>query len=266
MNLTNWASLAVNYDDMQHEIYFPVITQPKLNGIRAKWDHIEGVFVSRQGKVWKHKLFPHLYNKLELCPDVSFDGELYCHHMPFQDICARVSVNAVSAHPDVEKIDFFPFDIISSDDTISRQLLLEQSYPNIVPHTLAKSIEQLEQQLAGYIALGYEGLMIRISGCPYMPGRTKSLIKLKPWKYMTVKVTGMIEGKGKWANALGAINVKHEESGVTFCVGGGNITEQRRAELWKLDKNLIGAVVVVAYRELSKSKIPLQPKITKISL
>lgn len=264
-----WSMDSTSIDDVDY-IHFPVIVQPKLNGVRCCWNHKRRLLISRQNKVWRRELLPHIYKVCDIYTNFSWDGELYCHGMPFQDICARVSINANEPHEDVEKIGFYVFDEISKHDTVARQLLLEQLYPTIVPHFIAGNQKDLDEYLTQFLKLGYEGIMIRLAGVPYQVGRTKALIKVKPWIYDKVIIKDCKEGLGKFKGALGAFQVAvfHNEHGTsrTFNVGGGNITEAQRAHIWTHKQQYYSKTLEIKYRELSNSGLPLQPQIVKLPI
>jgi len=263
MNHPLWSMDAVNYDDVEW-IPYPVIVQPKLNGVRAKWDSEKRLLISRQGKAWKRSLLPHIYERLEIHKTLSFDGELYNHKLSLQEINARVSINANEPHEDCEDIAFHVFDVIDHKlDTIKRQQLAEQLYSIIVPHFICANEEELMMRLNIFKSLGYEGMMIRLLGVPYRNGRTEALIKLKPWSHATATITGFIEGKGKLESSLGALKLQLE-NGVKCKVGGGNITEVERKHIWTNRTEYLSKKLTIRFRELSDNGIPLQPQIDKL--
>lgn len=264
MNDSQWAMLATAYEAVEH-IDYPVIGQPKLNGIRAKWTGRD--LVSRQGKIWNRAALPHIYDKLsywsERNPNVILDGELYCHGLPFQEIEARAAVKRVSPHADCGKLDFHAFDIISDLDTESRQIKLSQCYKPWVAVCKISSQTEQETWLKTFVEYGYEGLMLRYYGCSYRPGRTTALIKVKPLHYAKVTVMGCYEGLGKFKGMLGGFNVRM--GSVAFNVGGGNITEIERGLVWQDRKAWIGREIFIAYRDTFSSGKPVQAQIFRLS-
>ena len=258
-----WAMLARHYDEVSF-MDWPRIGQPKLNGIRACWtgEH----FVSRQGKVWKEETIPHLYAKLRAYssqyPNVPLDGEFYAHGMPFQEIEKRVAVKRQRAHNDVEAIDFHAFDIISTDHTEARQMLLSETYPTWVAVCHVKSLQEANVYLNTFVEYGYEGIMLRALGCGYLAGRTDALVKLKPLRYGSATILNVTEGLGKFQGMLGAFIVKM--NGVIFSVGGGNITEEARVHVWQTRESWVGRKIAISFRDFFNSGKPVQPLIVKL--
>jgi ATP-dependent DNA ligase len=262
MTYPEWASLAVNIDDLEY-VPYPTIAQPKLNGIRAKWDHKEQLFISRQCKHWRPELLPGLYNKMKQFKDVSFDGELYCHRMSLQDINSRVSINALEPHEDVDKIDFHPFDIISTEKTTNRQKKLEQYPLSIVPYYHCSTDKDTYTLLDTIQRTGYEGLMVRLLGLPYIVGRSMATIKIKSWKYAAVTIIRCTIGEGKNSDRLGRFYCKLS-SGKMVKVGGGHISDMERLHVWNNQAYYIGKKLNIRYRDLSNNDIPQHPQMISI--
>lgn len=256
-----WAMLATDYDDVD-TIYYPVIGQPKLNGVRAKWDAEKKLFISRQGEVWREELLPHLYHRMQsLHPTTSLDGELFSPRLAFQDICARVAVRRAKPHDDIAAIDFYAFDIINDQPSQIRIRDLETLYHPHIPSTLLDNGDVVWNYLRAMTTSGYEGIILRMFGVPYRVGRTEAVVKLKPWKYLACRVVSVIEGKGKLQNSVGAFVVRAETQPLQCKVGGGNITEARRRLLWDGREHIKGLALTIRYRDLSKDGKPLQPQI-----
>jgi DNA ligase-1 len=255
--------LAVNIDDVEI-ISYPMLGQPKLNGIRACWNGEN--LVSRRGEVWKWKALPHIIEKLQhfstQFPNTFLDGEIYCHGMALQDIVSRGSVIRNHAHEGVGALDFHAFDIIATNDTETRQITLSQIYKPWVPVCRVENEADCNAWLKRFVEAGFEGLILRQYKCPYLPNRTEALIKVKPWKYGIAKIQECIEGKDSFANMLGAFRVIWK--GRKFKIGGGQITVEQRKNIWKSREKYLGHFVAFRYRDASNSGKPLQPQITTI--
>lgn len=258
----NWAMLAVDFDEVE-VIGYPCIGQPKLEGVRACWTGIK--LISRQNKLFKEAAMPEIYAKLRAWskehPGIPLDGELYCHGMPFQDICARVAINRQAPHPDIGSIEFHAFDVISTDDTESRQKFLSQHYQPWVAVTKLMNPEHVVLWTNRFYESGFEGMMIRQLGCPYTPFRTEMLIKVKPWKYGVATITGFKEGQGKYVGMLGALELSFQGK---KCHASGGLTDFQRNHIWRNQILFSGRKVGIKFRELSNSGRPLKPQIQSL--
>lgn len=261
--------IAVNYEDVE-DIGFPCMGQPKLNGERARWDG--AYFTSRQGEIWATIIIPHLYEKLKAWsaknPGLTLDGEFYCHGMPLQEINRRIAINRQVTHKKVEEIDYHAFDIIHPTWlTEERQQTLMERYKPWVPVCRIGTKKEVDVWLNRLCEAGFEGLMLRQLGCPYRAGQTEMLIKVKPWKHGSARITECIEGLGKLKGMLGAFRVssvavqRDRQFNISYKVGGGNITEGEREMVWKKKELFIGRQLSIRFRDTSTGGIPLQPQI-----
>lgn len=265
MKDSQWASLLVNYDDVECHT-FPYIGQPKLNGFRAKWNGRE--LVSRQGEIWSPNSIPHIYDKLSKWsanyPGIILDGELYAHGLSFQEIERRAAINRESPHVDSASVDYWAFDIISNDDAESRQITLSQIYKPWVAVCNIANAKEADQWLHVFLENGFEGLVLRAHGNPYLSGRTEAILKLKPWVYGVATIKDCVEGQGKFAGMLGAFIVTHNS--VRFRVGGGNVTEEEREAILANKEEWKDRRILIRYRDTFASGKPVQPQIYKLSV
>lgn len=96
----------------------------------------------------------------------------------------------------------------------------------------------------------WEGCCINLDK-PYGCKRTKSLIKVKQFYDVTLRVIGYEEGSGKNKGALGSLIVKYKDgkSGV-----GYGYSDQMRKDLWEKRDELIGKLIDIKYKEETKDK------------
>lgn len=95
-----------------------------------------------------------------------------------------------------------------------------------------------------------EGIMINLN-TPYECKRTKNLIKVKKFYTLDLKVIDAVEGDGRLKGTLGALVVDYK--GNTVNVGSGFSDEQRK-EFWENKDSIIGRVIEVKYKEITKNK------------
>lgn len=254
--------LALNFDDVEF-LNYPVIVQPKLNGIRAKWDGKN--LISRQRKVWSERSLPTVISELKqwsaFYPDYILDGELYIHGFRFQEIEEVAAVKRVTPHEHESKLKLHAFDLISNDHTEERLIKLSQSYSFFVGVTRANNEQEVRRILNACIEFGYEGLMIRQLGCPYLPNRTEALLKLKPLQYGFGIVVEVIEGQGKFKDMVGAFKVRFPSERWYFNIGGGNMTDEQRKEVWENRDLYVNRRIRFSCTEISKAGVPQQGKI-----
>ena len=95
-----------------------------------------------------------------------------------------------------------------------------------------------------------EGVMVNLD-TPYECKRTKNLIKVKKFYTLDLKVIDAVEGDGRLKGTLGALVVDYK--GNTVNVGSGFSDEQRK-EFWENKNDIIGRVIEVKYKEITKNK------------
>lgn len=252
--------LAHSWDNpSMHPLHFPVFVQPKLNGIRAMWNGHE--LVSRTGMIWPRAVLPHIYDKLRSTHG-TLDGELYKHGMPFQEICARCAAHRDTAHEDAASIEYVVYDCMNHPAQIYKDRLVAMDLPNLTVIQTSQVFNYLELDRchSANLAAHYEGSMIRDPLAAYIPGRTNALLKRKPWKRAVVTIRAVLEGKGKFRGAAGALVVSQQNDAI-FKVGSGSITAQQREDIWKNQKTYLGKPMIILYQEESTAGIPLQGRI-----
>ena len=94
--------------------------------------------------------------------------------------------------------------------------------------------------------------MLREFGSMYEGKRSKTLLKVKEFHDMEVKITGYKQGTGKYKGMLGSYECVTKE-GHTFNCGSGLTDEDRENKL------NIGKFITVKYFELSKDGVPRFP-------
>ena len=95
-----------------------------------------------------------------------------------------------------------------------------------------------------------EGIIINLDS-PYECRRVKTLIKVKKFYTLDLKVIDAIEGDGRLKGTLGALVVDYK--GNTVNVGSG-FSDAQRKEFWENKDDMIGRVIEVKYKEITKNK------------
>lgn len=262
--------LAKNLKDFEHRIQYPVMVQPKINGLRMIAEFGKKIY-SRTGKPLQLPpgLLEDLKRVTKFRKDI-LDGELYAHGIPLGRICGNAK-RLVSKDQDVTLM-FYVFDIVE-DKPFSKRNIRLANLPttdnvNIVPTSIAKSHKEVMDFLDIFIAGGYEGIMVRNPHAPYQQKRTKDLLKFKPWHYIKVVITAFVEGKGKYKGMLGAfvVNGETKRNGLRSkkfrCNVGSGFTDIQRQEFWS--GGLLKKKITIKYIELTEYDIPYSPIFVKL--
>ena len=152
----------------------PYICQPKLDGIRCRAVPYTGsvdsghILLTSEENIIYH--MQHIHLDLWNLPTHEYDGELYAHHLSFDEITSRTS-RETNPHPDRTSIQYHIFDIKTSQFQGQRTLALKEieimhgSTDSIqfVPSYLANNFEQVLEYYQEFIEEGYEGIIVSIS-------------------------------------------------------------------------------------------------------
>lgn len=202
------------YETYKNKITFPILASFKLDGIFGKIE--EGKMISKNGN--EFTLFKHLASKY---PDGT-EGELYCHHIHFEDILSGVKRKKPNKYTPM--IGFYP-------------------HKNIDKITI-NSQSMVHYYLGLAVGNGYEGLVLETEF---------GLLKYKPFYDEEFEITGFVEGKGKLKNKMGKFICGDFEAPP---VGSHAYLEQ----LWKDRESLIGKQLTVQYQNKTKRGVPRFPK------
>lgn len=247
----------------------------KLDGIRATC--FGGVLYSRSLKPIPNKFIQqwaaHYGEWLE-----GYDGELIIGSPSAENVFQATTsgVMSIEGQPDFK---FFVFDKYYpntsfvdryetmralASDTVTRLCWVNQ--------IMVKDRDHLNAIEAKWLAMGFEGLMLRDMDSEYKCGRStarsQEILKVKQFVHEEFKVVGYEElmtneNEAKTnelgqterstskaglvpAGVLGALVVEYGREGKTFNVGSGFTLDQRK-DLWKNKNKLIGKLVRVKY-------------------
>lgn len=245
----------------------------KLNGSRCFY--YKGKLYTRQGKVYtgcEHiiKDIKNLISNHPILTDYVFDGELILKDRSLGDSEAfqkGVGI-ANSDNENKEELKLVIFDMLPTKEfeagiselTYShRQGMLKSldfevfDFENL---SVVPMFYQGRDQSKIWEWLDYaeendmEGVMVNLD-TPYECKRTKNLIKVKKFYTLDLKVTDAVEGDGRLKGTLGALVVDYK--GNTVNVGSG-FSDSQRKEFWENTDDIIGRVIEVKYKEITKNK------------
>ena len=204
--------LAGGYKD---GVEFPVIAQPKLDGIRC---------IANKDGLWTRQAkpitsCPHIWEQLqpifEEHPEYIFDGELYNHELKedFNKITSLVRKLKSTEEDFAESKKLVQYHVYDMYDTSKPDMSFSERFfkfgmtllnapefssMKIVETVMVQSQESLDNLYGQWTEDGYEGQMVRYD-MPYENKRSKYLLKRKEFITDEFQVVTMLEGKGNWA-------------------------------------------------------------------
>ncbi|MDK4680071.1 DNA ligase [Kingella negevensis] len=217
----------------------------KMDGVRAYWDGKQ--LISRQGNV-----FTPPAGFTRDFPPFALDGELYAGRGTFE----RVSATVRSTQGNWQGIRLHVFDVPNAEGNLYQRLSLAKQHaakhPNaqfvVVPQITVKDEAHARQFLRQIEQGGGEGVMLHNPNAPYTSGRSNDLLKLKTTHDAECTVTQHHQGKGKYADTLGAVSCKNELG--EFRIGSGFKDKDRD------NPPPIGSVITYKYRGFTAKGTP----------
>jgi len=252
----------LQWKDGKPDVRFPVIAQPKFNGIRCMLSRDETgkpVLESKKGTAYKiqHLLGDVTRDKEALFGDGKekwiYDGELYIHKQYLADIVSAARKPNLLTN----SIVFIIFDVYTGYpcNQIKRIAYLKELSTTLSPitnlivirGTAIKDISALQAEYKFQLDSGYEGLILRKLDGIYEPGkRSRSLLKYKPLFDNEFEIIAVIESDKN--PGKGVFVCRNDINNETFKVNpeGNNALKAQYLEDATL---LIGKMLTVEYRE-----------------
>ncbi len=273
-----------DFNCMQANKYFehPQIVEGHKFAITEKQDGIRCLAVCHKGQE------PMLYSRQgqEISGLVDIESELKIASMNYDDgfvqdgellISNRQSIPSKEQYKRTTKIvrsddeekhgvtfnvfDFLPIDDFQRQQSTqpywTRRMTQDHKFSTyqhvkVVPILFQGSdIDQIIECLNEQRDLGHEGIMINLWDANYVFKRTNNLLKVKVMQDCDLRITGVEEGKGRFAGTLGALIVDYK--GHPLGVGSGQSHEQR-VMIWADPQKYIGHVARVQYFEETNDK------------
>lgn len=269
------------------KLKFPLIATPKIDGIRCL--KIDGQLVSRKFKPIRNKYIQETL--VPICPD-GLDGELVVGKT-FQ--ACTSAIMSVDGTPDFT---FHVFDYVLSSLTkpyITRLYDLFRTIKQInspfvqaVPTQTINNIEELNMFEEECLAVGFEGIMLRVPQGPYKCGRATLkegwLLKLKQFEDSEATIIGFEEQMHNLndptiddlgytqrssvqdgmtpAGTLGTILARDDKRfpDITLRIGTGEgLTYELRQEIWNNQAAYIGRIISYKYQDVGSKDAPRFP-------
>lgn len=242
----------------------------KLNGNRGSF--YNNKLISRQGKEFTG--MQHIISDLnQLGIGWFYDGELIRKNIDnvSDGENFRIGTGIINSDAEVkEEIKFVIFDYFPESELrdghsnakykVRRKMLNELR--KIIEEKGLKNIEivtmvyegtdqtQIMKWLDYAVEHGWEGLMLN-KDSTYKCKRTTDLIKIKRFYTMDLPIVEVLEGDGRLKGTLGALVVKYKDNTVNI---GSGFNDETRREFWEDKDNIVGRIVEVKYKEISRDK------------
>ena len=273
----------------EDHLIFPLIVQPKYDGIRASV--VNGKLVTRTLKAVPNE---YIRSILEAPQFEGLDGELIVGS-PLDKDCYRTTVSGVMSSDGEPDFSYYVFDLWNHAGTfterhaeLSRRVIgLNHPCLDLVPTNRISDLDTLNDFEARLVDAGYEGAILRGPDTRYKFGRGSKtagdLLKLKRFVDFEADVIGVYEelhnGNEATTNALGRTErsshkdnktgkgtlgglVCRREDGSEFKCGTGFDAHQR-AELWAMylkdATTVVGKIAKVKSFPIGEHEKPRHP-------
>jgi len=282
---------ALPRDFQTEHVRWPILTSPKLDGIRAIV--CKGQVISRTLKPIPSGWVQEMFGRPEF---EGLDGELIAGD-PTDLLCYNKTYSAVMTHGANVPVDFHVFDKADTDPKMpfidrlnwARDIVRKSEQRvgiSVLPHTFIATLEALMQEEETNVLQGFEGTMVRWIKGPYKNGRSTNkegfLLKAKRLQDSEAEIIGAIElmhnenaptlselglttrsshkDNLRAGGTLGALQVRDVKTKVEFKIGSGLDTQLRR-DLWQmhLEGRLLGTLVTYKYLAYGAKDRPRQP-------
>jgi len=201
--------LASDYDESK--IRFPVIAQPKIDGVRAL--NMTGTLTGRSLKKHANRHVTGYFSHSSLA---GFDGEMAAEHECHPDLC-RLTTSALSTIDGAPWILWHVFDYMTPETArlpyeqrlvamAARVAQLQADthlgdlahHLRCIPSVMCASLEQLLEVDSTWLDMGYEGTIIRDPQGLHKQGRSTvregGLLRIKRFIDFEVEITEILEG------------------------------------------------------------------------
>ena len=280
--------LADKYSEKMVEGLFPVMVQPKLDGIRCIIRKESGRIIARSRNGKEFDTLEYMLIDLEPLfkkySDLILDGELYNHDYKddFNKIISIVrKKKPTSCDPawlDTleearDKLQYHIYDIpqVNGPEDMDgeywsrtvefvHELKTTKLWPaslRLVQTWWCHDLERVSQVYNNHVTKGYEGSMVRLNR-GYESSRSKSLLKYKEFKDAEYLVVGIDEGSGNRSGTAKHLVCKDVDTGKVF---NSNIKGNFEwyTELLENKDDYIGKMVTIQFANLTPDGIPRFP-------
>lgn len=273
--------LAEKWKQHKAKVTYPVLVQPKLNGVRciALYQDQKVLLLSRGGQFY---IMPQIQAALtpffQSNPTVQLDGELYNHGMPLQEIVGRVKVEDPKQFDRKLCIEYWIYDLADDRNIQFSRITRKQIwFGDSLDFIKINSIKSLvtknainEQEVQNFhnqfVSEGYEGAIVRDPNAFYQFGfRDQCLLKVKEFLDEEFEIIGYEVDPNKGIESFVFIldnnQVTNNGDGTktikTFKARPTGTLEEK--DIWRQNiSKYIGQKATVRFQERTKDKLPHQ--------
>lgn len=228
----------------------------KLDGVRTRWDGTH--LISRGGNVFAA---PEWFTAG--FPAIPLDGELWIGRGLYEEVSSIVRMQ--QPHEGWRKVRLMVFDVplhrgsFEERVAVMKRLFTTNGSPflNIIEQVRVVSEQDLLRRLQTVIDGGGEGLILHRNGAWYASGRSRDLLKLKPFTDAEATVIGYKKGNGRFSRLTGSLRVRTDQ-GIVFFIGSGLSLDQRR------HPPPLQSRITYRYQGLTKNGVPRFPVFLRI--
>lgn len=225
------------------------LVSEKFDGVRAAWDGQRLRF--RSGGVIAA---PDWF--LARLPAAPLDGELWLGRGRFDALSGLVRRSS-PADDGWRELRYMVFELPGGRGGFAQRaielarLAAAAHWPQLqaVEQSTLPSRQALRDRLQAVVEGGGEGLVLHRADAPYVSGRSRVLLKLKPQQDADAVVIAHLPGQGRYAGRLGALRVRGA-NGTVFQLGTGFSDAQRD------DPPPLGSTVTYTHRGVTPQGVP----------
>jgi hypothetical protein len=213
------------------------------------------------------------------CFDGEFEGKDWSQTISITGTGRGAAVP--KAHPDALDLQFYPFDMITTDEMKAGKSLMGQKdrrlrmlklirqyrpkYVHPVERIKVKTAEDVFIAFNKFLKKGLEGGMVKAAGAGYTLGAATQWWKIKAKYTKDWTIVAATEGTGKYVGMLGSVTVATdgtpEKPGNWNINVGTGFDDKSRRELWELHQKgeLIGKIAEVGFEDRMPNGSPRAP-------
>lgn len=259
--------------------------QPKLDGNRClvKINADEITLYTRKGDEFLPIL--HIENQLNQCydgvffnasekPEIILVGELFSEEMSFNALngLLRKENKTYEDRQKLNSVKYYIYDLISEKPYVDRLEIIKQftnfDIITIPSYEIIATEKNIREKMNEFLAVGFEGLMMRILDSPYENKRSWSLLKYKDFQDEEYRVVDIIEDV-RGTGIIGAFVLElpepvRDRDGreiKTFNAGIKDLSHDEARKILANKFEYIGKTATIEFFEKSEYGIPRFPKL-----